>query len=161
MGGYLVNFSVYTFAMIGFLFLAVMVYKKSSADLLNKKNESGMAIEESLTLSPRKRLHVVRVNGERFLIAADVDRTEFLAKLDEKEPVLQDNVIKFNKRPNLISGQESKTDFKNVQNPISHVSTLKQETEKFGKSKLSNIKSINIKQPMFKEIMRKLEAAQG
>ena len=75
MGGYLVNFSVYTFAMIGFLFLAVMVYKKTSMDSFNKKNEASMAIEESLALSPRKRLHVVRVNGERFLIAADTERT--------------------------------------------------------------------------------------
>ena len=83
MGGYLVNFSVYTFAMVGFLFLAVAIYKKSSLSLVPKGKDSAMAIEESLALSPRKRLHVVRVNGEKFLIAADVDRTEFLAKLDK------------------------------------------------------------------------------
>ena len=145
MGGYLVNFSVYTFAMIGFLFLAVMVYKKSSMDSVNKKNQAGMVIEDSLALSPRKRLHVVRVNGERFLIAADVDRTEFLAKLDVNEKVLPENVIKLNKTIKPVSETPNKV-----------------LSEKFGESKLSHIKSINMKKPpMFKEILRKLEVAQG
>ena len=158
MGGYLVNFSVYTFAMIGFLFLAVMVYKKSSMDAVNKKNEAGMIIEESLALSPRKRLHVVRVNGERFLIAADVDRTEFLAKLDENEKSMPDNVIKINKAPKLVSGTEGKSVLNNVKNCISGTSVLKTYAERFGEPKLNNIKSINVnKPPIFREIMRKLE----
>ena len=162
MGGYLVNFSVYTFAMIGFLFLAVMVYKKSSMDSGNKKNEAGMAIEESLALSPRKRLHVVRVNGEKFLIAADVDRTEFLAKLDEHQNSLPENVIKLNKSPKLVSGNENKPVLNNVKNCISGTSALKTYAERFGEPKLGNIKSVNIKKaPIFKEILKKLEVAQG
>lgn len=162
MGGYLVNFSVYTFAMVGFLFLAVMIYKKSSVDGLNKKNESGMAIEESLALSPRKRLHVVRVNGERFLIAADVDRTEFLAKLDENEKAVPDNVIKLNKTPKLVSEPENKSILKNAQNCISGTSALKTYATGFTEPKLSHIKNINMKKPpVFKEIMRKLETVQG
>ena len=162
MGGYLVNFSVYTFAMVGFLFLAVMVYKKSSIDSINKKNESAMAIEESLSLSPRKRLHVVRVNGERFLIAADVDRTEFLAKLDENEKSLPENVITLNKSQQLVSKTESKPVLNNIKNCISGTSALKTCTENYTESKLGHIKSINMKKPpVFKEILRKLEVVQG
>ena len=159
MGGYLVNFSVYTFAMIGFLFLAVMVYKKTSMDSFNKKNEASMAIEESLALSPRKRLHVVRVNGERFLIAADTERTEFLAKLDgEKKALLKDNVVQLNKLPKLAA----KTVDNNIQNNINGTSALKTYSTGFGESKLSHIKNINMnKPPMFKEILRKLEIAKG
>ena len=105
MGGYLVNFSIYTFAMFGFLFLAVAIYKKTSVDSGIKNG--GMEIEESLSLSPRKRLHVVRVNDERFLIAADVDRTEFLAKLDSNETfekaLQKSNLISLNKKAKLAS----------------------------------------------------------
>ncbi len=89
MGMYLINFSVYTFAMIGILYFAISVYKKTNvnAPVNPNKRNGGMQIEESLSLSPRKRLHVLKVNGQRFLIAADAERTEFLATLDNKEAI--------------------------------------------------------------------------
>lgn len=38
MGGYLVNFSVYTMAMIGLIFFALMIYKKFAGEGLYSKN---------------------------------------------------------------------------------------------------------------------------
>lgn len=86
MNGYLINFIVYTLAMIGIMLIAVVIYKKvfSFAKPNNLKNE--MKIEETLNLSPRKTLYVVNVKNEKFLIASDTDRTSFLAKLENDLP---------------------------------------------------------------------------
>ena len=163
MGGYLVNFSVYTFAMVGFLFLAVAIYKKSSLSLVPKGKDSAMAIEESLALSPRKRLHVVRVNGEKFLIAADVDRTEFLAKLDNNDNTsLSENVIKMNNQSNLISVPENRPVLKNVRNAIQGTAALKTCPIQYQETKLSHIKSINMKKaPVMRQLLNKLEISKG
>ena len=165
MGGYLANFSVYTFAMIGFLFFAVAIYKKTSANLTNTKN-GGMKIEESLSLSPRKKLCVVRVNDEKFLIAADTERTEFLAKLDNNGTTnINDNLIHLNKTPKLISGHENKIAEiskkllqKQNQTVIQGNVALKTAPQAFAQTRLSKIKNINMqKPPMMRAILNKLE----
>lgn len=86
MGGYLVNFAVYTMAMIGLIFFALMVYKKCTeyGGLTLSKNKS-IEVEEAVSLAPRKTLYIVRVGKERFLLAGDVDKTTFLAKLNSNE----------------------------------------------------------------------------
>ncbi len=84
MNGYIINFAVYTMAMIGIMFLSVFVYKKSMNVASKKGSKNGMQIEESLNLSPKKTLFVVKVDGEKFLIASDMERTSFLAKLGDK-----------------------------------------------------------------------------
>jgi len=165
MGGYLVNFSVYTFAMVGFLFITIMVYKKTSLQAKNNKNAGKMEIEDSLRLTPRKSLHVVNVNGEKFLIAADVERTEFLAKLDAKTTVLDVNSFsKFENKPQLISSKENVT-------PIRKVQEYENKTQgnvayktaiQCGTSRLSKVKNINMKKPpMMREILRKLDVQRG
>ncbi len=82
MGGYLVNFSVYTMAMIGLIFFALMVYKKFAQGSLSGKKSEFLNVEETLSLSPRKTLYVVRAGGEKFLIAGDVDKTSLISKLE-------------------------------------------------------------------------------
>ena len=124
MGGYLVSFSVYTFAMVGFLFLAVFVYRKTNVGANAKSKTGGMQIEESLNLSPRKSLHVVRVNDEKFLIAADLERTEFLAKLDNNTTI--SNEIQF---PKTIVNQSKLVDNGNVTSILA--SKLKKEPKDF------------------------------
>lgn len=165
MGGYLANFSVYTFAMIGLLFLAVFIYKKTGLNGGLTKKRGTMEIEDSLALSPRKRLHVVNVNGEKFLIAADVERTEFLAKLDSKETLTTNNVISLNKQPQLISSGDSKITslVEKIQNKMQTSSltqgnvALKNKVE-YKPSRLSEVKTVNMKKPpMMREILRKLE----
>ncbi len=83
MGGYLVNFAVYTMAMIGLIFFALMIYKKFSGEgILGRKSEF-LSVEDTIGIAPRKNLYVVRAGNERFLIAGDIDKTALIAKLDE------------------------------------------------------------------------------
>lgn len=83
MGGYVANFTVYTMAMIGLICFALFVYKKfASANLFGNKSQF-LEIEDSISLSPRKNIYVVRAGSEKFLVAADVDRTTLISKLDE------------------------------------------------------------------------------
>ena len=82
MGGYAVNFTVYTMAMIGLIFFALFVYKKFSCFSSIGKKSDYLSIEESINISPRKSLYVVNAGGERFLIASDTDRTTLISKLD-------------------------------------------------------------------------------
>ena len=84
MNGYVVNFTVYTMAMLGLICFAVFVYKKVMAGGIRKDNTKFLSIEDSMSLNPRKSLHVVRAGDERFLIAADVDRTTLISKLSSE-----------------------------------------------------------------------------
>jgi flagellar biogenesis protein FliO len=86
MTGYLFSFSIYTMAMIGVIFLALFVFKTFSSKGFSKKS-SNLNIEDSMGLSPRKTLYIVRAENERFLIAADVDRTTLISKLGKDEKV--------------------------------------------------------------------------
>ena len=83
MGGYVVNFAVYTMAMTGLIFFALMVYKKCmfSGGIKSSKSKI-LDIEETITIAPRKTLYVVKAGSERFLIAGDIDKTTLISKLD-------------------------------------------------------------------------------
>jgi flagellar biogenesis protein FliO len=81
MGGYVANFTVYTMAMIGLICFAIFVYKKVTDGTMRSGSGKFLEVEESMSLSPRKTLHVVRAGGEKFLIASDVDRTTLISKL--------------------------------------------------------------------------------
>ncbi|HIS35820.1 TPA: FliO/MopB family protein [Candidatus Scatousia excrementigallinarum] len=83
MGGYLVNFAVYTMAMIGLIFFALMMYKKFAIGGDCSKKSGFLGVEESISIAPRKNLYVVRAGNERFLIAGDVDKTTLISKLDD------------------------------------------------------------------------------
>ena len=83
---YMTAFIFYSFAMIGVIVIAFIVWKNSVIMSSNKKKGS-MRIEESLNLAPRKTLYIIRIADERFLIASDADKTVFLAKLGEVETI--------------------------------------------------------------------------
>ena len=83
MTGYIVNFGVYTMAMIGIIVIAMLVYKKSSE--FSTTNKNSLKIDDKIALNARKSLYVVNANGERFLIAGDMDNTSLIAKLGENE----------------------------------------------------------------------------
>lgn len=118
MTGYLVNFSIYTLGMIGVIFLAFFVYKTFSNKCLTKKTNM-LNIEDTMNLSPRKTLYVVNVENEKFLIAADVDRTTLISKLGQHDkidikPQREDKSAKLNSFDGIESIQEfsSLVDFK-------------------------------------------------
>ena len=83
MSSYIASFTFYTLAIIGVLLLAYVVAKKTmiSTGFSNKNNQS-LEIEQSLNIAPRKTLHIIRSGNEKFLIAADAERTTFLTKLE-------------------------------------------------------------------------------
>lgn len=89
MGSYLVNFLVYAMAMVGLLFLCLMVYKKTMLNTKCTKKNDELVLENALNISQRKTLYVVKAGKERFLIAADAERTSFLAKLDSDNVTTQ------------------------------------------------------------------------
>lgn len=82
---YIAAFIFYTFAMIGVMLLGFIIYKKTI--MPSKAENKGMIkILDKVNVSAKKSLLVVRVKNERFLIAADAERTTFLSKLsDEKQ----------------------------------------------------------------------------
>ena len=82
MSGYLINFIVYTAAMVGIIFLALFVYKKFSYCSVSKSKF--LDIEDCIGLGPRKNLYVIRAGHERFLVASDVDKTSLISKIDIK-----------------------------------------------------------------------------
>ena len=82
--GYLTNFIVYTFAMVGVIMLALFVFKTSSS-IKTGKSSSFLKVHDTLSLGPRKTLYVISAGEEKFLIAGDVDKTSLISKLNAKE----------------------------------------------------------------------------
>lgn len=120
MGVYFGQFIVYTIAMLGIIFAALFVYKKVTDGTGFGGKSDFLDIEDSISLSSRKSLYVIRAGHERFLVAADLDRTALISKLDdykkeqqvfeqriERQPSVDDlptivNFQKNNKKPSII-----------------------------------------------------------
>ena len=83
MSTYLVHFLVYALAMVGMIGLCMFVFKKTMVNPKCAQKDNGLSVENALNLSQRKTLYVVKAGEEKFLIAADAERTSFLAKLNE------------------------------------------------------------------------------
>ena len=115
MQGYIANFIVYTMAMVGFICLALFVYKKSMNFPQNLANKDYLKVENLIKLAPTKTVYIIKVGCERFLVAGDASSTTMLAKLDKdnlppveeistmqnqelKIPNLQEIMNKFNNR---------------------------------------------------------------
>lgn len=111
---YLISFSIYTLAMVGLIFAALFVFKIFSNKIFSKKSAMLM-VEDSMSLSPRKTLYVINAKNERFLIAADIDRTSLIAKLDS-EPEKDIPVLREDKSYELSSfdGIESLNEFASI-----------------------------------------------
>ena len=83
MSTYLVHFLVYALAMVGMIGLCMFVFKKTMVNPKCAQKDNGLSVENALNLSQRKTLYVVKAGEEKFLIAADAERTSVLAKLNE------------------------------------------------------------------------------
>ena len=84
MGVYFGQFIVYTIAMLGIIFAALFVYKRVTDGTGFGGKSDFLNVEDSISLSPRKSLYVIRAGEEKFLVAADLDRTALIAKLGSK-----------------------------------------------------------------------------
>ena len=89
MGIYLINFLVYSMAMVGLLFVCLMVYKKTMANNFSKKNSEDLTVENAMNLSARKTLYIVKAGNEKFLIAGDSDKTTLISKLGIENGIYQ------------------------------------------------------------------------
>jgi len=170
MTGYMINFGVYTMAMVGIIAAALLVYKKST--IMNSGSKSNLKIDDRIALNARKSLYVVNAGGERFLIAGDLDNTSLIAKLgqnDTLEPKTVTNPIRFEKElPDLteitekkpfvsretktVKLPEFKTEFSEAQKSLDKAFE-KGSTVQF--DKYLDIKRIR-KKPVMKELARKL-----
>lgn len=141
MGMYLINFLVYSMAMVGLLFVCLMVYKKTMLNNRCAKNAEELSIENALNLSQRKTLYVIKAGNEKFLIAADTERTSFLAKLNDN---------------NITVTPLQQTDFLQTQN-INNQITQKTKQQPVDYSEvMSAIRNSQRKQPVMKEMIKKL-----
>lgn len=87
MGGYVLNFTVYTLAMTGLICFALFIYKKVMSGGFHASGSKQLSIEETMSINPRKSLIIVRAGNERFLIASDVDKTTLISKLEAGENI--------------------------------------------------------------------------
>ena len=127
MGGYVVNFTVYTLAMTGLICFAVFVYKKITDGSFRSNNSKYLNIEETMSLSPRKTLHIVRAGNEKFLIASDVDRTTLISKLESDNTP----VVKSTKKPlNVNVSKTEKVSETKVPKAVINEADIETEDEK-------------------------------
>ena len=79
--GYITNFIVYTFAMVGVIVAALLVFKNATS-FNGGKSSKYLKIIDSISLGQRKNLFIVSTGKEQFLIAGDVNNTNLISKLE-------------------------------------------------------------------------------
>lgn len=163
---HIIAFSLYTLAMIGIFFIAFVVYKKTIIG--NSKLNNGIKIEDALRLSQRKTLFIINVQGERFLIASDVENTTFLAKLNSNENLKQ-QMLKTQSSTAQISSEllsgatQNETDNKKqVEKYIKELENLNiagdlAEKDEDEHSNAINLENIKGKNNVIKNILKELE----
>ncbi len=119
MYNYLVGFSVYTLAMIGIIFIGFFVVKKCSVSRRGARSHNNfLEIETSLSLEPRKTLHVIRAGGERVLIATDAEHTSFLTKLEINDENFKEDSKKESVNQTKYCSKSITESFKNFDTPL-------------------------------------------
>ena len=89
--GYLTNFIVYTFAMVGIMVIALLVFKNSTGGGGNKHSKF-LKVIDSISLGPRKTLYIVSAGEEKFLIAGDSERTSLISKLNSGRTAAEEKI---------------------------------------------------------------------
>lgn len=82
MGHYLLNFTVYTLAMVGLIFFALFLYKKSTGIGFCARKNGSIKILDVLNITPRKSFYILQAGNEKFLVASDADRMNLISKLE-------------------------------------------------------------------------------
>ena len=126
MGGYIANFTVYTMAMVGLICFAVFVYKKITDGTMRSSSTKFLSVEETMSLNPRKTLHVVRAGNEKFLIASDVDRTTLISKLEWNKTPEVKNLERFRNIPPVEEIHEEPLQVEYEQKPVPAATSSRQ-----------------------------------
>ena len=115
---YLIKFIFYTGGVIGFLLIAYIVAKTCMTGSIGFKKKTGnLDIEESLAISPKKTLHIVKAFNEKFLIASDSNSTTLLAKLNSDTTEIPTEFIE------EIQNEKPKTKAEKFQNIVEEQET--------------------------------------
>lgn len=121
--GYMVNFIVYTIAMVGIIFLAVFVYKKFSFCAGSKSKF--LNVEDCISIGPRKELFVVRAGNERFLVASDVGRTSLISKLNSNSNYVEE-LKEVKESVQNLNNQDFSTNSKSILKPYQRIERREQ-----------------------------------
>ena len=82
MSHFIVNIVVFTFAMIGLIFFALLVYKKVSDFGVGSRPNSKLKVLDMLRVVPSKAFYVLSTGSEKFLVASDTNSMNLIAKLE-------------------------------------------------------------------------------
>lgn len=151
---YITAFIFYTLAMVGVLLIGYVVYKKTA--LTSKNNNKGMIkVLDTLSISPRKILMVVKINNEKFLIASGAEHTTFLAKLEQNEKINKEIIEKAAKAEKIE--QKKNIEKKIIQETEDSIeeSFQSQFRELYSKEEIKN-EAIHKERPDRKELIRRL-----
>lgn len=154
---HLIAFSLYTFAMIGIFFIAFIVYKKT-ININGPKLNNGMKIEDMLRLSQRKTIYIINVQGERFLIASDLENTTFLAKLGDKNSTVSTASSMYQAGANKTKEDNSSRiekyikELETIDGTLGAVENISNTDEEY-----SNAVDLKSKNTIMKNILRELE----
>ena len=85
MSHFIVNIVVFTFAMIGLIFFALLVYKKVSDFGVGSRPNSKLKVLDMLRVAPSKVFYVLSTGSEKFLVASDTNSMNLIAKLEGKD----------------------------------------------------------------------------
>lgn len=136
MSGYLIHFGIYTMAMLGIIGLAVFTYKMSYGGIKLGLNSSLLSVTDSMKLTPKKTLYVVKAGDERFLIASDYESTTLISKLDDNNSIKE------------VSQRKDKS------STLINADGLKSMDDFITKFETTN----KVKKPVLKELARKLQS---
>lgn len=107
---YFIQFLAYTMAMVGFLAICVVIYKKLGINSFSQNNND-LFIENGLRINARKYIYIIKAGKERFLVASDTERTTMLAKLEANEnPIPKSELKKVSKKVDIQSIKEATDD---------------------------------------------------
>jgi flagellar protein FliO/FliZ len=70
------------FVVLGFLFLVLVLIKKYFIPKRKVKGELSINVLSSLHISPKERIEVIEVSGQRIVLGITPGRINFLTKLD-------------------------------------------------------------------------------
>jgi len=82
---FIINITVFTFAMIGLIFFALLIYKKVSDFGIGAKPNSNLKVLDMLRVAPSKVFYVISTGSEKFLVASDTNNINLIAKLEEND----------------------------------------------------------------------------
>ena len=79
---FIINITVFTFAMIGLIFFALLVYKKVSDFGVGSRPNSKLKVLDMLRVAPSKGFYVISTGSEKFLVASDTNCMNLISKIE-------------------------------------------------------------------------------